>query len=61
MNPNTKSPLTEEEARMRAKSRREKDAEEARHRALKNIDEERCGKLTNPSEMDRHKDRKNED
>ena len=61
MSPNTKLPLTEEEARLRAKSRSEKDAEEARRRAMQNIDDEPCGKLTNPSDIDRHRDRKNED
>ena len=58
MSPNTKSPLTEEEARLRAKSRREKDAEEARRRAMQNINDEPCGKLTNPSEIDLVRDRK---
>ncbi|HTF96677.1 MAG TPA: hypothetical protein VL995_11135 [Cellvibrio sp.] len=61
MSPNTKLPLTEEEARLRAKSRSEKDAEEARRRAMQNIDDEPFGKLTNPSDTDRHRDRKNED
>lgn len=61
MSGNTKLPLTEEEARLRAKARREKDAEEARRRANQNVDDEPCGKLTNPSEIDLHRDRKNED
>jgi hypothetical protein len=61
MSGNTKLPLTEEEARLRAKSRREKDAEDARRRAMQNVDDEPCGKLTNPSEIDLHRDRKNED
>mgnify|MGYP001546198941 CR=1 FL=1 len=61
MSPNTKSPLTEEDARLCAKSRREKDAKETRRRAMQNIDDGPCGKLTNPSDIDRHRDRKNED
>jgi len=59
MSRNVELPLTEEEARLRAKSRRKNDAEEARRRAMQNVDEEPCGKLTNPSEIDLHRDRKN--
>ncbi len=58
MSRNVELPLTEEEARLRAKSRRKNDAEEARRRAMQNVDEEPCGKLTNPSEIDLHRDRK---
>lgn len=59
MSRNAELPQTEEEARLRAKSRREKDAKEARRRAMQNVDDEPCGKLTNPSEIDLHRDRKN--
>ena len=58
MSRNTKLPLTEEVARLRAKFRREKDAEEARRRAMQNVDDEPCGKLTNPSEIDLVRGRK---
>ena len=61
MSGNTKLSLTEEEARLRAKSRCEKDAEDARRRAMQNVDDELYGKLTNPSEIALHRDRKNED
>lgn len=59
MSRNVELPLTEEDARLRAKSRREKDAEEVRRRAMQNVNDEPCGKLTNPSEIDLHRDRKN--
>lgn len=48
-----------EEALRRAKLRSEKDAEETRRRAMQNVDDEPCGKFTNPSEIDLHRDRKN--
>jgi hypothetical protein len=56
-------PTTEEgmaEAIRRAKKRKA-EAESARNRAKENPDEEPSGKLTVPSEIDLHRDRKNND
>lgn len=56
-------PTTEEgmaEALRRAKKRKA-EAEAARNRAKENPDEEPSGKLTVPSQIDLHRDRKNND
>jgi len=41
--------------------KRRKEAEEIRRRAKEGLEEEPCGALTNPSEIDLFRDRKTED
>jgi hypothetical protein len=49
------------EIQRRIKSRVKKDGAASRERALYKPDEEPSGKLTQPSDLDRHRDRKNAD
>ncbi|UTA47461.1 hypothetical protein L1F30_15030 [Simiduia sp. 21SJ11W-1] len=56
--PTTKEGM--EEIQRRIKKRRQ-EAAEARKRATENPDDEPSGKHTIPSDIDRHKDRKNDD
>jgi hypothetical protein len=56
--PNTAEGRAEIERRL---ARRRAEGEAALERAIKHADDEPRGKLTNPSETDRHRDRKNDD
>jgi len=61
---NIPDPFTEEgmaEIMRRIESRAKKDGAASRERALYKPDEEPSGKLTQPSDLDRHRDRKNAD
>lgn len=49
------------EIHRRAQLRAKKDGAAARARALYKPDEEPSGKLTHPNDIDRHRDRKNDD
>jgi hypothetical protein len=60
MIPDPNTPEGMEEIKKRI-LKRKAEAESVRQRALLNPDEEPSGKLTNPSEMDRHRDRKNDE
>lgn len=60
----TPDPSTEEgmaEIHRRARLRANKDGAAARERALYKPDEEPSGKMTQPNDIDRHRDRKNAD
>jgi hypothetical protein len=56
--PNTKEGQAEIERRL---ARRRAEGKAARERAIANAEDEPRGKLTSPSDLDRHKDRKNDD
>ncbi len=57
MKPDPNTPEGMEEIQRRIKKRKS-EAESARKRASYRPDEEPSGKLTNPSDIDRHRDRK---
>gem|GEM_PF-5745170 len=56
--PNTKEGLEEIERRV---AKRRQEARKYREMSETDVDEEPSGKLTNPSEFDRHRDRKDDD
>lgn len=60
MIPDPNTPEGQEEIQKRI-AKRKKEAESVRRRAMLDPDDEPSGKLTNPSDMDRHKDRKNDE